>query len=120
MNTSKEGQIGEERALSFLEENGVEVVERNYRLRNGEIDIIGWDGDSLVFFEVKRRRRRGIEDALAAVTKTKQLTICRVSDHYRKKNAISSDTCIRYDVIAIDDEHTEWYKNAFDYCGRGY
>ncbi|MCR4585149.1 MAG: YraN family protein [Lachnospiraceae bacterium] len=120
MNTREEGKIGEERAVKFLEEKGVKICERNYRLRNGEIDIIGRDGDYLVFFEVKLRHRGGLESAGAAVTKEKQRTICAVSDHYRLKKMISEDTGIRYDVIAINDEGIEWYKNAFDYRGQGY
>ena len=106
--------------MRYLEENGVEIAARNFRLRSGEIDIIGWDGEYLVFFEVKARHRGGLESAGAAVTKAKQRTICAVSDYYRKKNAINDDTCIRYDVIAMDDDDIEWYKNAFDYCGKGY
>ena len=120
MNTREDGKLGEDRAVRFLEEQGVEIVMRNFRLRNGEIDIIGWDEDYLVFFEVKQRHKGGLESAGAAVTKSKQKTICAVSDYYRTKNAVSDDTGIRFDVIAIDDEEIQWYKNAFDYMGKGY
>ena len=69
---------------------------------------------------MKLRKRGGIESASAAVTYAKQANICRVSDYYRKKNAVSPDTGIRYDVIAIGDDDISWYKNAFDYSGKGY
>lgn len=66
------------------------------------------------------RHHGGIESAGAAVTASKQKTICKVSDHYRKHHAVASDTDIRYDVIVMDDDNIEWYKNAFDYQGYGF
>ncbi len=119
MNTRKEGQAGEDRAASFLEERGVKIAERNYRVKRGEIDIIGWDGDYLVFFEVKMRRA-GLGPAAAQVTKNKQKIISRVCDEYRAKLGLMPDTDIRFDVLLISGDETEWIKNAFDYAGRGY
>ncbi|MCR5118111.1 MAG: YraN family protein [Lachnospiraceae bacterium] len=120
MNTREDGNKGEDRAVSFLKANGVDICERNYRIRSGEIDIIGRDGSCLVFFEVKQRHHSGLESAGAAVTKAKQKTICKVSDHYRLRCSVASDTDIRYDVIVMDDDNIEWIKNAFDYQGRGF
>ena len=56
MNKREVGAAYEEAAAVFLEKNGVRILERNFRCRQGEIDLIGRDGEYLVFFEVKYRK----------------------------------------------------------------
>lgn len=102
----------------FLSYNNIHDIERNYRCRYGEIDIIGRDGDYLVFFEVKYRKRDTSGSAECAVGYSKQLQICKVSDYYRYENNISEDSPIRYDVLAVNDNKIMWYKNAFEYVTR--
>lgn len=118
MNTRKIGTEKEEIACSFLTQKGVKIQERNFRCRQGEIDIIGYDGDYLVFFEVKYRKNTSKGSALEAVTYGKQQKICKVSDYYRMIHHCSFDTPIRYDVIAIEGEQIQWIQNAFEYCNR--
>ncbi len=91
-------------------------MERNFRNRYGEIDLIGYDDKYLVFFEVKYRKdnRRGTPGE--AVSKRKCHTICKVADYYRMKHGIGEDAYIRFDVIAICGEEIQWFRNAFDYC----
>ncbi len=110
----------EEEAARFLTANGVRIVAHNYRTKVGEIDLIGMDGDTLVFFEVKYRKgdRSGV--AAEAVDRRKIAIICRVSDWYRMENHVSADKQIRYDVIAIDKEDIQWIRNAFEYSGKCY
>ena len=55
MNKTELARWGEERATSFLENNDIRILKRNFRSSSGEIDIIGYDKDDLVFFEVKTR-----------------------------------------------------------------
>ena len=78
------------------------IVERNFRNRFGEIDLIGYDGEYLVFFEVKYRNSDGSGS--------------KVSDYYRVLNGIGEFTPMRYDVIAIKGNQIHWIKNAFAYC----
>lgn len=61
------GRYGEDLAARLLAEAGMAVVERNWRCRAGEIDIVARDGDALVFCEVKTRRSQGFEHPMAAV-----------------------------------------------------
>ncbi len=118
MNKREVGGKYESRAAEYLSEHGVEILERNYRTRRGEIDLIGRDGEYLVFFEVKERSGVGSGYAAEAVTLSKRRTICAVSERYLFEKKYGSDTAVRYDVIAIDRDSIEWIKNAFEYMGR--
>lgn len=118
MNTKKIGMEQEETACRFLTQKGVRIRERNFRCKQGEIDIIGDDGEYLIFFEVKYRKNASRGSAAEAVNNKKQQKICKVSDYYCYLHHCPSDTPIRYDVIAIDGEQIEWIQNAFAYCGR--
>ena len=118
MNTRKIGTEKEEIACKYLIQNGVRIKERNFRCRFGEIDIIGYDREYLVFFEVKYRQGDSMGSAVEAVEYRKQQKICRVSDYYRMIHHCPTDTPVRFDVIAIDGDSIRWIRNAFDYCGR--
>ena len=109
-------------AEQFLVQHGVHIVERNFRSgRRGEIDLIGYDGDTLVFFEVKYRTSGAAGYPEEAVTPSKQKTICRVSDYYRMIHHVGDDRKVRFDVVAITElgaggQYVRWIRNAFDYC----
>lgn len=118
MNKRKTGTRYEEQAGVFLNANNIKHLEYNYRTRYGEIDIIGYDGDVLVFFEVKYRSGLSAGYAAEAVNVRKQYRICRVSDHYMMIHHISTDTQVRYDVIAIDGDDIDWIENAYEYIPR--
>ncbi len=108
----------EEQVCAYLLSRGVEIVERNFRSKQGEIDLIGRDGDYLVFFEVKYRGSRNKGSAAEAVGYAKQRRICRVADYYRVLHRCTEDTPIRFDVVAVDGEKLTWIRNAFYYVGR--
>lgn len=113
MNKRKVGENYEHLAADYLLSKGVRIVERNYRNRQGEIDLIGYDSGYLVFFEVKYRKNMRKGAPVEAVTYTKQKNICRVADYYRMLHGIGEFHAIRYDVIAICGEAISWYRNAF-------
>ena len=115
-NKRQTGARKEELAADYLKRQGVRILEMNYRCRQGEIDLIGRDGEFLVFFEVKWRRDGRSGYAAEAVDKRKQKRICRVSDMYRMFKGFDDDTALRYDVVAIDGDGIDWIKNAFFYC----
>ncbi|MBO6259510.1 MAG: YraN family protein [Lachnospiraceae bacterium] len=119
-NKRQTGSAYERLAAEYLKEKGCLILKMNYRNRFGEIDLIGKDGDDLVFFEVKERKTGQSGSAAEAVTLSKQKKICAVSDTYRFLENVSYDTQIRYDVIAIDGNKINWIKNAFDYVGKGF
>lgn len=118
MNTREKGAQKEQQVCAYLLSEGVEILERNFRVRQGEIDVIGRDGEYLVFFEVKYRAGASRGSAAEAVGSTKQKKICRVADYYRLHHQCAEDTPIRFDVVAVDGESLHWIKNAFDYAGR--
>lgn len=118
MNTRKKGAQKEEQVCACLLSMGVRVVEKNFRCRQGEIDIIGHDGEYLVFFEVKYRSSASRGRAAEAVGAAKQRRICRVADYYRVIHHCSESTPIRFDVVAIDGDRFSWIKNAFYYVAR--
>lgn len=107
------GTIKEEVAAKYLEDNGMSILEKNFRCRYGEIDIIAKDGRYLVFVEVKYRANAGNGYPQEAVTKKKQKTIAFVANYYMMKNHLETDLPIRFDVIAILGEEITHIKNAF-------
>ena len=115
MNTRKKGAEYEQTAIEYLQRQGVEILEHNYRNRRGEIDIIGRDGEYTVFVEVKYRRDASVGDPAEAVNYRKQRTICRVADYYRMVHHLGDFTPVRYDVVAICGEDITWYQNAFEH-----
>lgn len=107
----------EQIACDYLQEKGVAILERNFRCRQGEIDIVGRHEGYLVFVEVKYRATQNKGSAAEAVTINKQKKICRVADFYRYCHRQGDDCPVRYDVVAIQKEEEEdvitWYKDAF-------
>lgn len=113
MNKRRVGTDREKQAAEYLESRGMKIVERNFRSRQGEIDLIGWHQGYLVFVEVKYRKDAGKGYAVEAVNVQKQRKICQVADFYRYSHGLGDVLGIRYDVVAIQREKLEWIKNAF-------
>lgn len=112
------GRYYEEKAAIWLENHGFCILERNFRCRFGEIDVIARESGYLVFAEVKYRsdNRRG--SAQESVTFRKQRCISDTAAYYMKTHRIGSESLCRFDVICTDGVHITLYRNAFDYCGR--
>lgn len=100
LNRRRAGDWGEDLALRFLEERGYRLVERNYRTRYGEIDLIVRRERTVVFVEVKLRRGRGFGDPLGAVTPRKQEVIRSMAEQYLAQHDPEYDE-LRFDVIGI-------------------
>jgi len=115
MNKRRVGACYEESATLYLMNQGVRILERNFRNRFGEIDIIGFYKGIYLFIEVKYRKDGKTGEPIEAVTPSKQRTICKVSDYYRVCHNINEDKACRFDVVAIKGECLEWYQNAFSY-----
>ncbi len=113
MNQRETGVSGEEQAAEYLAAHGMRIVARNYRTRQGEIDIVGYHNGYLVFVEVKYRSAKTMGSASEAVDIRKQRRICRTADHYRCMHRIGDDCPVRYDVVAIQESELEWIQNAF-------
>lgn len=98
----EKGKIGENLACQYLEKNNYKIIERNFRCRQGEIDIIACDKikNELVFVEVKTRSSLKYGRPSDAVEKVKQRHIKNVAQYYYYKKRIK-DTAIRFDVIEV-------------------
>ena len=128
-NLRKTGKEMEDLAAEYLSSRAVRILERNFRSREAEIDIIGQQDETLVFVEVKARKAgEKSGSGLEAVGAAKQKRICRCADFYMYGKGIDPfGTGIRFDVIAItipddkEDSPTEegcsvlWIRNAFSY-----
>jgi putative endonuclease len=110
------GAWGEDQAVAYLIEQGMKVMQRNFRTREGEIDLIASDGDSLVFVEVKTRTNDSFGFPEEAVTEDKMEHIYSAVEEYLTKNLDVENW--RIDIIAIqgkpgtDDIQIEWFKDA--------
>lgn len=112
--TSKqaEGDAGEEQALFFLQEQGLKLVERNFRCKGGEIDLVMQDGRGLIFVEVRKRASAGYGGAAASVTARKQARLVIAAQTFLQRYTMPP--ACRFDVIAIDGAAMEWLKNAIE------
>ncbi len=117
-NTKVSGRNGELKAAEFLERQGCSILEKNFSVRSGEIDIIYLDEDTICFGEVKYRKTDKNGSGEEAVNYKKQRQISRTSDYYRMENELSEELSYRFDVIAITDSEIKWLKNAFYYIPR--
>jgi putative endonuclease len=111
------GLTGEALAETYLKQAGYRILERNYRTKLGEIDIIAKDHDTIVFIEVKTRRSEHYGSPKWAVTPKKQRKISMVALLYLKSTR-QSRARARFDVVSIGllEENTriELIKNAFE------
>ena len=118
-NNRRVGGAQETRAVIELERLGYKILEKNFRCKIGEIDIIALHKGYLVFIEVKYRKNSKAGYAAEAVTWRKQQTISRVADYYIRTHYRKIPSC-RFDVAAFDGDLFSVYENAFAYVPRGY
>ena len=101
-------------ACEYLIRHGYQILCRNFRCRQGEIDIIARDRDYLVFIEVKYRRDEHEGDPAEAVDYRKQKKISRVAEYYCWEKRKLNQPC-RFDVICVLGQEIRHIENAFDY-----
>lgn len=116
------GDAAEDRALAWLQRQGLKLVQRHYRVargphaRGGEIDLVMRDRDgTLVFVEVRARASRAQGGAAASVGVAKRRALVFAAQHYLLR--WPSPPACRFDVVAIDGERLEWLPAAFDASG---
>lgn len=97
---------GEDKATSFLRANGYRILERNYRSKFGEIDIIAKDKDCICFIEVKTRSSSNFGLPQDSVIKRKIRHISRAALDYLKRNNLL-DLPARFDVVSILDNQAD-------------
>ncbi len=121
MSLRKTGFHWETQAMVWLEQQGLSLCQRNFHCRQGEIDLIMHDQDTLVFVEVKYRSRTDFGSAAELITWHKQQRLIRAAGFFLVKNPKYSQLPCRFDVIGIEasagtdgEEKFIWLKNAFD------
>lgn len=110
------GQQNEDLALDFLQKKGLTLIQRNYRSRYGEIDLVMQDKAHIVFVEVRFRSSNEFGGALMSVDRHKQSKLIKCAQQYMAKESSRLD--FRFDVIAISPASSQhdiqWITNAFD------
>ncbi len=114
------GATGEELASTFLKKQGYKIVEKNFRTKLGEIDIIALDRGTVSFVEVKTRKSTTFGYPQEAVSLRKQKKISQVASIYLNQKNLNAEKA-RFDVVAIllspdQTEKIELIKDAFELC----
>lgn len=108
------GSDAEHLAALFLQRHRLILLEKNYRCRFGEIDLIMRDGTTLVFVEVKMRSYHSFGGAAASITVAKQAKLIRTARHYLAR--FNTMPACRFDAVLLtgtDNQNVEWIRNAF-------
>lgn len=108
------GAYYEQLARNFLEQQGLQFVCANYQCRQGELDIIMQDKDTLVFVEVRYRTSADYGGALSSITPAKLKKIRHTARYYLQQQGINEahQSC-RFDIVAYEHDQCDWLKNAF-------
>ncbi len=111
------GRRGEEEAYFYLRKQGYVMVARNYRSprSRSELDLVGWDGKTLCFVEVKARNKRDFMPAEAAVDPEKQRDLAHVAREFLRK--VKGEPAVRFDVVSVyfagGKAEIELFRDAF-------
>lgn len=95
------GRYGEDLAARWLVQAGMSLLARNWRCRDGELDIVATDADALVVCEVKTRRAGGYQHPMAAVTPAKVERLGRLTERWLERHGGPPSGGVRIDVIGV-------------------
>ena len=107
------GAAAEQMAANFLLHKGLSIIERNFRVRGGAIDLICRDGKSTVFVEVRLRSSKEFGGAAASITVAKQARLILAARHWLLRHG---ETPCRFDCVLLDGLDAcsiEWLRGAF-------
>jgi putative endonuclease len=112
------GRAAETAAAVFLQEAGFELLERNYRRRLGELDLVARSGDLLVVVEVRTRSTAAFGGAAASIDARKRAHIVRAARLLLREHAALARLRVRFDVIVVSEldaahPRIEWIRHAF-------
>lgn len=117
MSAGSAGTVAETAALDFLETRNLLCLDRNFRCRSGEIDLVMRDADCLVFVEVRYRRHSRYGTGAATVTRSKQSRLTAAARYFLMRHRHLRGLPCRFDVIAatgeLDQLSLRWIRNAF-------
>ena len=109
--------MAEALAATFLQAKGLTLLEKNFRCKHGEIDLIMLQGPTLVFVEVRLRTSSMYGGAAMSINASKQDKLRRAAEFYLQSHASRyNDTACRFDAVlmqGLDIDAVEWIQNAF-------
>ena len=110
---NRRGEPAESLAAAYLEAEGLKILERNYRCRCGEIDLVAANGATLEFVEVRARGSEAFGGAAGSITAAKRRRVVAAARHYLMRHR-SPGPC-RFDVVLVRgrDSRVEWLRDAF-------
>ena len=111
-NPTNNGKPAEELACIYLQQQGLELLEKNYSCRQGEIDLVMRQADSLVLVEVRQRSDARFGGAAASVNAVKQRRLIFAARHYLRR--LREPPPCRFDVLLLEGENIQWLRAAFD------
>ncbi|HKL79444.1 MAG TPA: YraN family protein [Mobilitalea sp.] len=114
MNKREVGTRYEQKAADYLIDNGYEILDRNFRCRTGEIDLIAKTEGYLCFIEVKYRSSTYNGFPAEAINTRKMLKIIHTAEFYMLYHKLPQTTPCRFDVVVILDHEISLIKNAFE------
>ena len=124
VNSVSFGKTQEANAARYLQSNGLKLLHRNYHCRYGEIDLIMYDSECLVFVEVRFRRQQKFGGAAASVTPSKQRKIRLTAAHFLQCHPRLMHKPCRFDVLGLSQGvapdsapaklQIDWIKSAFE------
>ncbi len=112
-NAQRTGQSAETVARRHLEKAGLSLIERNFRSRQGEIDLVMRDGDTLVFVEVRYRRQDRFGTGAESVDRRKRMRLVRAAQYYLLKHPADAERPCRFDVVSLAPSRVDWIRDAF-------
>ncbi len=116
MNRAETGRAAEDQAAALLTKMGMTIVEKNFRAKVGEIDLIVRDKDEIVFVEVRARASSAFGGAAASVGGAKRRKLIKAAQLWLQARSWSGPC--RFDVVALDAGRAEHIPAAFDVSGR--
>lgn len=110
---NRRGAPAESQAAAFLEHQGLSILERNYRCRFGEIDLVARSGPVLIFVEVRARSSEDFGGAAGSITGAKRRRLVAAARHYLATHRAQREC--RFDVVLVRgrEGNIEWLANAF-------
>lgn len=106
----EKGAAGEAAAADHLAHCGLQVIDRNFRVRGGEIDLVCRDGDCVVFVEVRLRSLGDYGGAAASITAAKRARLILAARHWLAQHG---ERPCRFDCVLIENGRLEWIRDAF-------
>lgn len=106
------GKIGENKAAKFLQQKGYQIIEKNFKSKFGEIDIIAKKNNLIVFVEVKTRSSKNFGSGFESVDSRKIEKIIKTANYFISVKNLH-DNLLRFDIISIDQGKITHIENAF-------